>query len=177
MIKGLQHMTITLEFVSTLPDPEAFETLMRDYYQIMLGKLLAVGGPDLSSAELAADTMAHIGDLAPPDGRILLAHAEDGTLVGCGVLRKIRDDAVEMKRMYVHPDMQGHGVGRRLFEMRIDEARRMGCRAIYADTVKGNTAMLAMYERFGFSYISRYPENANPPELEPFLVFLRYDIA
>lgn len=60
-------MTIKLEFVSTLPDPPAFEALMRDYSQIMLDKLLAVGGPELSPTELAADTMAPMGDLAPPD--------------------------------------------------------------------------------------------------------------
>jgi hypothetical protein len=38
--------------------------------------------------------------------------------------------------------------------------------------VKGNTAMLSMYEKFGFAYIRRYPENANVPELEPWLVYL-----
>ena len=34
--------------------------------------------------------------------------------------------------------------------------------------------MLTMYEQFGFSYISRYPENANGPDLEPFLVYLKH---
>ena len=56
----------------------------------------------------------------------------------------------------------------------IDEARKMGCTTVYADTMKGNRAMLAMYEKFGFHYIPRYPENANPAELEPFLVYLEY---
>jgi hypothetical protein len=31
-----------------------------------------------------------------------------------------------------------------------------------------------MYERFGFRYVSRYPENANLVEYEPYLVYLEY---
>jgi GNAT superfamily N-acetyltransferase len=79
-----------------------------------------------------------------------------------------------MKRMFVRPEARAQGVGSRVFEMRIEEAPKMGCCAVYADTFKGNRPMLEIYERFGFNYIPRYPENANPPELEPFLVYLEY---
>ncbi len=37
--------------------------------------------------------------------------------------------------------------------------------------------MLSIFEKFGFSYIPRYPENANVPELEPWLVYLEADIS
>ena len=36
-------------------------------------------------------------ELLPPRHRLLLAHTFEGTLVGCGSLRRIRDDAAEMK--------------------------------------------------------------------------------
>jgi len=169
-------MSHSLKFVSALPDPAAFEALMRDYYQIMLDKLTKVGGPAPSPADLAADTMAHIDDLLPPNGRMLLATSDDGTLMGCGVIRQIRPDAGELKRMYVRPEAQGLGLGRQLFEMRIAEARKMGLSSLYADTIAGNTSMLSMYEKYGFKYISRYPENANPPELDPYLVYLEYHL-
>lgn len=170
-------MKFKMEFVSELPDPQAFETLMREYYRIMIDKIVAVGGPELSAEELAADTMAHMSDLTPPDGRLLLATAEDGELLGCGVIKKVRSDAAELKRMYVRACAQGLGIGRKLFEMRIDEARNMGLKYLYADTVKENRAMLSMYEKFGFNYIPRYPENANGPELEPYLVYLEYQLS
>ena len=48
---------------------------------------------------------------------------------------------------------------------------------IYVDTAKGNRPMLSMYERFGFKYIERYPENANPAEYAPYLVYLAYDLS
>ncbi|NIZ62710.1 hypothetical protein DL239_17190 [Sedimentitalea sp. CY04] len=165
-------MPLTLTFVTTLPDPAAFQALMREYYQVMIDKVIAIGGPTPSANELATDTMQHMQDLLPPKGRTLLATDGGGTLVGCGVIRQIRPDAAELKRMYVRPSAQGMGLGRRLFEMRIDEARRMGCTTLYADTVKGNRAMLSMYEKYGFSYIPRYPENPNSAELDPFLVYL-----
>ena len=89
----------------------------------------------------------------------------------------IRPDAAEFKRIYVRPKGRGLGLGRLLFEHRVAEARQMGCRTIYADTIKCNRAMLSMYEKFGFSYIPRYSENANGPELEPFLVYLKRDLS
>ncbi len=167
-------MDIKFEFVPKIPDPLAFEDLMREYYQVMIDKLIEVGGPAYPVDDLVADTMAHLDDLLPPSGRTLLATNTDGSLLGCGVIRKVRPDAAELKRMYVRPAAQGLGLGRKLFEMRISEARNMGFKIIYADTVKGNTAMLSMYEKFGFSYIPHYPENANGPEMEPFLVYLKH---
>ena len=173
----LLDMDIRLEFVAAPPDPPAFEALMREYFRIVTAKLTEAGGPEYSPEQLAGNTVAHLGDLAPPEGRLLLATQDDGHLMGCGAIRRIRPDAAEFKRMFVRPEAQGVGLGRRLFEMRIAEARRMGCTKLYADTVKGNTAMLSMYEKFGFSYIPRYPGNANVPELEPFLVYLEADIS
>lgn len=165
------------EFVYTLPDPLAFEGLMREYYQVMIDKLVNAGGPPHSAVDLAADTMTHLDDLTPPDGRILLATQDNGALIVCGVFRKIRPDAAELKRMYVRPEAQGLGLGRQIFERRIAEAHNMGCKVLYADTVTGNTSMLSMYEKFGFKYISHYSENANGPELEPYLVYLEHRIS
>ncbi|WP_371933321.1 GNAT family N-acetyltransferase, partial [Ruegeria discodermiae] len=54
--------------------------------------------------------------MLPPDGRLALARGQDRHLVGCGAMRRIRQDAVEMKRMFVRPEVQGQGLGRRLFE-------------------------------------------------------------
>lgn len=163
-----------LKFVPSVPDNSAFRELLVDYYEDVLVQVRAIGGPDLSATELADDTLSNIDGILPPDNRLILGWNRQGRLIGCGTLRRIRPDAVEMKRMFVRKEARGQGLGRRLFEMRIDEARRMGCRAVYADTAKGNRPMLEIYERFGFRYVPRYPENANPPEYEPYLVYLEY---
>ncbi|MEH6737989.1 MAG: GNAT family N-acetyltransferase [Sulfitobacter sp.] len=169
-------METKFEFVSSLPDPLAFEVMIRGYWHHMTGLVVGAGGPNYTAEDLTADTMANLNFMAPPQGRLLLATSDSGDLLGCGVIRQIRSDAAEFKRMYVRPKARGLGLGKLLFEHRLKEARRMGCRTIYADTVKGNTPMLSMYEKFGFSYIPRYPENANGPELEPFLVYFKRDL-
>jgi len=168
-------MNTRFEFVTSLPDPPAFEAMIREYWHYMAARLVEAGGPVLSADDLTADTMAHLEYMAPPQGRLLLATSPAGDLLGCGVIRHIRDDAAEFKRMYVRPAARGLGLGRALFEHRVDEARRMGCRTLYADTIKGNMAMISMYEKLGFTRIPRYPENANPPQMDPFLVYFRRD--
>lgn len=167
-------MSVEISFVSGVRDIPAFRELLVDYYKIILKMFEAAGGPALVPEEMADSSIEHLDEMLPPDGRLALAHDAEGQLLGCGALRRIRPDAVEMKRMFVSPQAQGQGLGKRLFDMRIEEARKMGCRSVYADTAKGNRTMLTMYERFGFHYIQRYPENANPPEFEPYLVFLEY---
>lgn len=161
-------------FVSEVKDLPSFRDLLIEYYKIILKTFEVAGGPVLVPEEMADNSIEHLDEMLPPEGRLVLAYGEDEKLLGCGALRRIRPDAVEMKRMFVRPEAQGQGLGKRLFEMRIEEARKMGCSAIYADTAKGNRSMLAMYEKFGFHYIQRYRENANPPEFEPYLVFLEY---
>ncbi len=137
-------MAIDVSFVTEVSDVAAFEALLLDYYEDVMQVAYAAGLPEQSPAGLARASIDHLDEMLPPKGRLLLARDQDGQLVGCGTLRRIRPDAVEMKRMFVRPQARGTGVGRQLFEMRIAEARQMGCRAVYADTAKGNRAMLAM---------------------------------
>jgi len=170
-------MTVEISFVSEVANLPEFEGLLLEYYADVLKVAEAAGLPKLAPQDLVDVSIAHLDEMLPPNGRLALAYNDDGRLVGCGALRRIRSDAVEMKRMFVRPEARGQSVGQRLFEMRVEEARKMGCRLIYVDTAKGNRPMLSMYERFGFKYIERYPENANPAEYAPYLVYLAYDLS
>ncbi|MDJ1016402.1 MAG: GNAT family N-acetyltransferase [Paracoccaceae bacterium] len=169
-------MSFQYDFVETIENPQEFKALMVAYYGDVLPKVAAIGAPVLDPVAFADETLAKSEELLPPRNRLLLVRDASGKLVGCGTLRRIRDDAAEMKRMFVLPEAQGQGLGQRIFEERIAEARRMGLKWLYADTFKGNRAMLSMYEKFGFGYIPRYPENANDEEFDPFLVYLSYEL-
>lgn len=160
-----------LEFVETVPD--GYRALLVDYLTGILPAFEAVSGIKIDPIEMADETLAHPASLLPPLNRLVLAYDETDTLVGCGSLRRIREDAAEMKRMFVAPSARRTGLGRALFEARIAEGRRMGLRHLFADTFKGNRPMLSLYESQGATYIDRYPENANPAEFAPHLVYLR----
>ena len=166
-------MTYRLEFVETLPDTAALRSLLAEYLRDILPKFEALSGITVDPEHMAAQTVEDPTELLPPRHRLLLAYDGKNRLAGCGSIRRIRDDAGEMKRMFVKKEHRGTGLGRQLFEERIAEARRMGLRWLYADTVKGNRPMLNLYEKYGFDYIDRYPENANPAEFAPHLVFLK----
>ena len=60
-------------------------------------------------------TMNNLDKFAEPDGRLLLAEV-DGEIAGTISLRKIREDAGEIKRMYVNPKFRGKKLGNHLIE-------------------------------------------------------------
>lgn len=111
-------METKFEFVSSLPDPAAFEVMITEYWHHMSGLLIGAGGPNYTAQDLTADTMANLDYMAPPQGRLLLATTASGEFLGCGVIKQIRPNAVEFKRMYVRPKARGLGLGRLLFEPR-----------------------------------------------------------
>jgi ribosomal protein S18 acetylase RimI-like enzyme len=116
---------------------------------------------DLEFQDFKAELAGFPGDYAPPGGRILLATSE-GLVAGCVALRRIDDDTCEMKRMYVRPECQGHGLGRALAEGVIQEARRLGYRWMRLDTVPTMSRAIALYRALGFLEIAPYRHNPIP---------------
>ncbi len=98
------------------------------------------------------------GAYAPPGGSLLVARTETG-LVGCVGVRALDERTCEMKRLYVRSSQRGSGLGRRLAEASIGEARRLGYRAMRLDTLPGMEAAQALYERLGFRDVAPYMPN------------------
>lgn len=102
------------------------------------------------------------GDYAPPAGRLLLAEYE-GQLAGCVALHRLAPEICEMKRLYLRPAFRGKGLGRRLAEIIISEARGIGYQRLRLDTVEPVMKdAVALYRILGFREIAPY--RANPIE-------------
>lgn len=90
-----------------------------------LSSRYAVGdrfGPNLEPAQLA-----------PGIGTFLIARA-DGRAVGCGAIRKLDETTAEVKRMYVEPELRGHGVGMQILQALEATARELSVSHLVLET-------------------------------------------
>ncbi|XXX80791.1 GNAT family N-acetyltransferase [Sorangium sp. So ce134] len=106
-----------------------------------------------------AEELARLpGSYAPPSGRLLLCTVER-VAHGCVALQAITSEDCEMKRLYVRPGQRGLGLGRRLVARVIEEARAIGYRRMYLDTLPSMARAAAMYEALGFKDVAPYRYN------------------
>jgi putative acetyltransferase len=101
------------------------------------------------------------GAYAPPDGRLLLA-VEFDQAIGCVAVRKLGDGICEMKRLYVQPGHRGKGLGRRLAEAVIAEAKTIGYKKMRLDSLTSLKEAAALYRSLGFIEIPAYRYNPLP---------------
>jgi len=143
--------------------PPAYPTLQKvrspEDLRIIAGlfQLYAASLPvDLAYQDFAAECAGLPGKYAPPQGELLLARNTAGEPLGCAGLRPLHAHICEMKRLYLLPSARGLGLGKRLGQAIIREARRIGYREMRLDTLPGMTSAIALYENLGFRRIAPY---------------------
>lgn len=142
----------TVEFNRVSPDsPEASQALAS--YFAELDRRFDTGF-DTSAAGAGSDADA----MNPPTG-VFLTIDTDGDVVGCGGVQRLDEQTAEIKRMWVHPEWRGLGLGGRLLRRLEDEAEHLGQRRIVLDTNGSLTEAIALYERVGYRPIERYNDN------------------
>jgi GNAT superfamily N-acetyltransferase len=97
-------------------------------------------------------------DFSPPAGNFLVAYL-DGEPVGCGGLKRLASDTVEVKRVYVRPDVRGRGVSRALLGALEDAARNAGYALIRLDTGANQPEALKLFQTSGYMPIPDYNDN------------------
>ena len=76
-----------------------------------------------------------------------------GTVVGFSLIRTVAGES-ELLLIGVMPDMQRHGVGLRLLDHFIEDAREQGATRVHLEVRDGNPA-IGMYRTAGFSAVGR----------------------
>ena len=115
-------------------------------------------------AALLADPQGTILDRG---GRIFFA-THDSQTVGCCALLVIAPDEFEVAKMAVTESYRRLGIGRRLLEKAVAEARVLGARRLYLETNRKLVGAIRLYESLGFRHL--------PPERVVPSVYARADV-
>jgi len=79
----------------------------------------------------------------------------DGIFVAMGALRRTSPERAEIKRMRVHPDYQGRGIGQIILSELEAHARALGYKTLHLDTSIVQMAAQKLYEKNGFREVGR----------------------
>jgi L-amino acid N-acyltransferase YncA len=102
------------------------------------------------------------------DGHTYVAES-DGRVVGTYILRANQvgpGSHVANAAFMVPPDAQGQGIGRAMGEHCLNEARRLGFRAMQFNfVVSTNESAIRLWQRLGFEIVGTLPEAFRHPEM------------
>ena len=99
------------------------------------------------------------GKYASPGGRLYVAYL-NGEPVGCIALREIGPGVCEMKRLFLCESARGRGIGVRLIEQVIADAKEIGYIKMRLDTYPPKMGKaVSLYEAHGFCEIPPYYHN------------------
>jgi putative acetyltransferase len=84
-------------------------------------------------------------------GVFYVLEEKDGSVVGSYGLYPTEPGTCELRKMYLRRDHRGKGLGRRLLEHALAEARRLGFRRVTLETASVLTEAIRLYESHGFT--------------------------
>jgi GNAT superfamily N-acetyltransferase len=121
-------------------------------------------------AEAKREIMARYGEDTEPGGPpasadvFLVARDGDGSVLGCGALRRVDVESFEIKRMYTRPSARGRGVARAVLSELEREAAALGARRVLLETGTLQHEAIALYESAGYGAIPCFGVYAGAPQ-------------
>ena len=112
------------------------------------------GGPDATPMDAA--------EFAPPHGRFLVGYV-DTEPVAMGGIRRLDDDTVEIKRMFVAAEFRGRGFARAVLARLEELADEMGARRIVLETGLKQPEAMALYATSGYERIDGFGHYRDQP--------------
>jgi putative acetyltransferase len=85
-------------------------------------------------------------------GRIFMGYA-GAEAVACVALIPMRDGVYELSKMAVSPHLRGRGLGRRLLQHAITQARRLGAKSLFLGSNARLKDAVHLYESVGFHHV------------------------
>lgn len=142
--------TVTVQIAQSSTDIATVKDIFLEYMSFIeafLGESLNFQGTEKEFADF------------PEIYDVLFLAKVDGNPVGACGLKPFKPGICELKRLYSRPIGRGHGLGQKLTEAAIIQARKTGYSQMYLDTDPGLTYANKVYEALGFKDIERYYDN------------------
>ncbi len=89
---------------------------------------------------------------------------KDNKAVGGGAIRRYDDENMELKRVFVHTEYQGRGIGSRLVALLMEWAGELGYKRMVLETGELLAESCAVYKKLGFQVIPNYGPYEDMPE-------------
>ncbi|WP_435355440.1 GNAT family N-acetyltransferase [Emticicia sp. SJ17W-69] len=144
-------MQLSILKIATKEDLEEIKNLFREY-----AKFLEIS---LDFQDFESELAKLPAKYAEPEGAIFLAKI-DSQPAACVALWKLEEGICEMKRLYVKPEFQGLGLGKKMTQTIIEEAKGKGYKIMKLDTLKRLQSANYLYASLGFR--ETQPYNYNP---------------
>jgi len=82
---------------------------------------------------------------------------ENDIAVGCGAFREKKEDTVEIKRMYVHPEHRKKGIASAVLAALEIWAKEVGYDYTILETGKNQPEAINLYQKLNYTIIPNYP--------------------
>lgn len=80
----------------------------------------------------------------------------DDRCVGGGALRSLDSESIELKRVFIHPDIQGKGIGTELVRRLLEWSSELGYKRVVLETGELLVESCQVYKKLGFEVIPNY---------------------
>jgi len=104
---------------------------------------------EVKDREVLGDPVKYIMN---PGGEIIFATIGE-EIVGCCALAPTAPGEYEVAKMAVTETLRGRGIGRKILEAVIAEAKRMGAKRLYLETNSKLPSATHLYESVGFRHV------------------------
>ena len=111
-----------------------------------------------------------VGHILQPGGHIFLALVDEMP-IGCCALIALRPGVFEVAKMAVAEEYRGRGIGRKVLEYTIAQARALGAKSLHLESNSVLANAVHLYESLGFRH--------RPPSPTPYVranVFMDLDL-
>lgn len=145
------------------PTPPQITISPEDPYSETAATLIADLCAELSRRYHRPPSPFTMDEAADPRAGFLVAR-RGGEPVGCGALRRMDEQTVEVKRMYVAPDARRLGIAWRILCELERLATAHGYTRIILETGSRQPEALALYESSGYQRTANYGRYVDNPE-------------